>query len=322
MKPFSAPEFIYGSGSGDDAGVFKLSDGMALVQTVDFFTPIVDDPYRFGRIGAANSLSDVYALAARPLTALNILAAPCSIGPEIIGEILRGGADAVREAGALIVGGHSLNDNEPKYGLAVTGLVDPAKMITQAKARPGDVLILTKKIGVGIIAGTMKRYYEAGGQAPFSTAVIEEAETAMMRLNRDAAAAMAEFGASACTDVSGFGLLGHTGNMAESSNAGLALFYSKVPKYDGLEPFAIKGSGGGGSRNNEWIAPRLSIHESVTREQIMTLCDAQTSGGLLIAIDGDKAGGLVQRLKNNGDEFSAVIGEVTDGPAGSIAIRP
>ena len=322
MRPFSDPSFIYGSGYGDDAGVFKIAGGMALVQTVDFFTPIVDDPYKYGRIAGANSLSDVYALGGKPLTALNILSVSCSIGHDVIGEILNGGGDAVREAGAVIVGGHSVSDNEPKYGLAVTGIVNPEKMVTSRSARPGDALILTKKIGTGILTSALKaRNTFSSASSEMPQKVFTEAENSMMRLNKDASETMLEFSATACTDITGFGLLGHAGNIAEASGVKLVINYSAVPRFEWIENIAMVGTKGGGERNYNWLKPRIDVGEKVTRENIMILCDAQTSGGLLIAAPPEKAEAMVRRLRERGDEPAAVIGHVEEGEAGIVAVR-
>ncbi len=317
LKPFSDPNLLYGMGMGDDAGVYKISDDKAIVQTVDFFPPIVDDPYKFGRIAAVNALSDVYVMGAKPITALNLLAVSCSVGMDTIGDILRGGADAVREAGAVIAGGHSVEDDEPKYGLAVTGVVDPRKMVTNTGALPGDALILTKKIGIGILRNLARRE-----QSTIDQSVYDEAETAMMRLNRDASVAMLEFGARACTDITGFGLLGHARNVAEASSVRLALEYSRVPKYHEIEAYAVSDATKGGGRNYHWVESVLETATGVTRGMLMVLCDAQTSGGLLVSIPQEKADALLKRLRDGGDEVSAIIGWVEEGPPGTIAVRP
>lgn len=322
---FEDPNLLYGAGLGDDAGVYKISDNQAIVQTVDFFTPIVDDPYKYGRIAAANALSDIYAIGARPLTALNLLAVSCSVGMDNIREILRGGADIVREAGAVILGGHSLEDDEPKYGLAVTGVVDPARMVTNAGAKAGDVLVLTKKIGVGILTNMARRGHSMLG-ASFRPGVdsttYDEAVNAMMRLNKNASEAMLEHGARACTDITGFGLLGHARNVAEASSVRLVIEYSKVPKYAGIEASAVSYAKGGGERNYKGVERFLEVSEGVTRENVMVLCDAQTSGGLLICISQEKAETVLRRLRDGGDEASAIIGWAEGGPAGTIAVRP
>jgi selenide,water dikinase len=312
LGTFSDPNLLYGAGIGDDAGVYKISEGLAIVQSVDIITPIVDDPYTYGRIAGANSLSDIYAMGARPITALNILA--CSLPPEVMREILRGGADCAREAGAALLGGHSVNDAEPKYGLAVTGLIDPRVMVTNQGARPGDALILTKKIGVGILSAMAKH-----GAAP---AVWAEAVTAMMRLNRHASEAMMEVGVHACTDITGFGLLGHALNIATASKVRLVLEYSKIPKYEGVEAHAIARTKGGGQRNRKGIEQVMETTGGVTHENIMVLCDPQTSGGLFISVAPEKAEALAGRLRDGGGEASAIVGYVVQGPGGTIEVRP
>jgi len=328
LPAFSDPDLLYGVNVGDDTGVYRLSEKVAIVQSVDFFTPIVDDPYLFGKIAAANSLSDIYTVGARPLTALNIVAFPCRHGVEPVAEILRGGADTVAEAGAVIIGGHSVEDDEPKYGLAVTGIVDPASIITNQGALPGDALILTKKIGVGILSnvarareGALAGLRARGPEIP--EASYREAEASMTRLNRAASETMREFGVRACTDVSGFGLLGHASNLAQGSHVKIVIGFAGVPLFPGIEPHAIDGTKGGGERNHAWLAAgRLAVAAGVTREQVMILCDPQTSGGLLMAAPEEAAEKLVARLRGGGDVAAAIIGHVEAGDAGTVEARP
>ena len=224
---FTDPNLLYGLNPGNDTGVYRLREDLAIVQTVDFFTPIVDNPYEFGQIAAANALSDCYTMGAKPVTGLNLVSYPCAVGLDTLGEILRGGAEKMIEAGAVIVGGHSIDDPEPKYGIAVTGIVDPRAMITNTQARPGDSLVLTKKIGTGIVttlnkppdgfAGWMRRFHLGGdGHTSIPKEVYEEAVRSMRTLNQRAGEIMVEFGAHACTDVTGYGLLGHAHNVARS----------------------------------------------------------------------------------------------------------
>lgn len=317
ITPFSDPNLLYGTGIGDDAGVYKITEDIAIVQTVDFFTPIVDDPYMFGKIAAANALSDVYAMGARPLTAMNIIAISCSIGMDVAREILRGGADKVRSAGALIIGGHSVDDNVPKYGLAVTGLVDPRKMITNRGAKPGDALILTKKLGVGILNNVARHDHSL-----LSTALRDEMEAAMMRLNRHASETMVEFCAHACTDITGFGFLGHVRNIAEASGVRLVVEYSRIPKYDGVEAYAKPDSKGGGARNYKGVKDFIEVSKGVTQAQVDVLCDPQTSGGLFIAVSPDKADAMLARLHEGGDTPSAIVGWADNGQPGTILINP
>ncbi len=314
MPAFDDKNFIYGQGSGDDAGVYKISDELAIVQSVDFFTPIVDDPYTFGKISAANALSDIYALGAKPISALNIIGISCALGIDVIGEILRGGAETVAEANAVIVGGHSVDDSEPKYGLAVTGVVHPEKMITNRGANPGDAIVLTKKIGTGILSNLAKASKQISGN------VHDEAIESMKRLNRTSAETMVEFNATACTDVTGYGLLGHARNLAEASNVCLSIKYSDVPKFDGIEPFAIKATKGGGERNFSWVKDRLTTGNGISNEQVMLLCDAQTSGGLLVTLSSDMAERFVEELKAKGNRVAAIIGRVKAGAPGTIAV--
>lgn len=306
--------------------MYKISEDIAIVQTVDFFTPIVDDPYTFGKIAAANALSDIYTMGARPLTAMNIIAIPCSIGMDVAREILRGGADVVREAGAVIVGGHSMDDNAPKYGLAVTGLVDPRKMITNRGAKPGDALILTKKIGVGILSAIAKRGHSLLSSAlhmqGLEQSLQDEMETAMMRLNRHASATMLEFAAHACTDISGFGFLCHARNIAKASQVRLVVEYSKIPRYDGVETHSSSETKGGGQRNYNGVKDYIEVSKDITQGQLDVLCDPQTSGGLLIAVSPDKADAMLARLREGGDIVSAVIGWADKGKPGTILINP
>jgi len=326
LNPFSHPDLLYGFNAGDDTGVFRLRDDLAIVQSVDFFSPIVDDPYKFGRIAAANALSDIYTSGATPVTALNIIGFPLKLGTELITDILRGGADAVKEAGAVILGGHTIDDEEPKYGLAVTGIVDPAKMITNSGARPGDALLLTKKIGVGILSNIAKLKGGAlgalgAGGSSIPEKVYKEAITAMMRLNKNASAAMRKFNVTACTDVSGFGLLGHARNIADNSGVSLSISYSATPRYEGVEERAAQGSKGGGERNYSWIKSFLQKADGVSTAQVMVMCDPQTSGGLLMAVDSNKAEALAKRIRDGGDE-TAIIGQVDQGEPGVIKLDP
>jgi selenide,water dikinase len=265
---------LVGSDTADDAGVVRVRDDLALVQSVDFFTPIVDDPYDFGRIAAANALSDIYAMGAEPLSALNLVAFPLErLGASVLSEILRGGSDVVREAGALIVGGHSIDDREPKYGLAVTGVVHPARMVTNAGGRPGDALVLTKPLGVGAISTALKR---GGGEDLLPAAV-----ATMAALNADASRAARDAGAGAMTDVTGFGLLGHAYKMARVSGVTIAIDAAAVPYVDGAREALRDGYVSGGTRRNlAWVQPNLDA--TVSEDELLLLADAQTSGGLLI----------------------------------------
>jgi selenide,water dikinase len=286
----------------DDAAVVQVSDSVAIVQTADFFTPIVDDPYTFGRIAATNALSDVYAMGGRPVSALNLVAFPLeSLGVDVLGEILRGGADAVSSAGASIVGGHSIDDPEPKYGLAVVGVVDPAAVLTNAGGRVGDVLVLTKPLGAGAVATALKR----GLPAP-----LDEAVAVMTTLNDVAASQAVAAGASALTDVTGFGLLGHVHELCAASGVAAEISAEAIPAISGvLELLADDRAVAGGSRRNRADAERFTSWGSVDEPLRRLACDAMTSGGLLAAVPpGASMDGWV-------------VGRLVDGEAGAISVR-
>jgi selenide, water dikinase len=272
------PRLIVGHETFDDAGVFVLSDDLALVQTVDFFAPIVDDPYDFGRIAAANALSDVYAMGGEPLTALNIVGFPTGTLPlEVLTDILRGGQDVVHEAGATIAGGHTITDDELKYGLAVTGRADPRRLLTNAAARPGDHLVLTKPLGTGLLATVMKR----GGLAPaHATALI----ASMTRLNRDASRAALAVGVHCATDVTGFGLLGHASHIARASAVTLRITAATVPALPGAREAVAAGvTTAGAERNASYLQPLVDWGGTPEADRAL-LVDPQTSGGLLVAV--------------------------------------
>ncbi len=300
----------------EDAGVFRIGDEVALVQTVDFFTPIVDDPRLFGRIAATNALSDVYAMGGRPITAMNIVGFPSGeMEMSVLREILAGGLETMREAEVVLVGGHSVQDPELKYGLSVTGLVHPDRVITNAGARPGDRLVLTKPIGTGIISTAVKGEL-AGKQA------VAESTASMMRLNRRAAEAMIASGTSACTDVTGFGLLGHAAEMAEASSVALAIDVSSVPLLTGARDYAGMGLVPAGTRaNREFRKSTIEAGPEISEIDLDLLFDPQTSGGLLISLPEEAAGQVVDRLHRDGEESAAVIGEVLAEPAGKIMLR-
>lgn len=312
------PNLIFGTGLGDDAGVYKISESLALVQTVDFFTPIVDDPFDFGAIATANALSDCYALGATPITGLNIVAFSCEVGHSVLAEILRGGAEKMAEAGAVIVGGHSVKDAEPKFGVAITGLVDPAKMITNDKAKVGDVIVMTKKIGTGIVTNIWKKRETI--KSGISEAVLKEAIMSMKTLNATASRIMLQVGVHACTDVTGFGLLTHAHNIAEASRVAMEISYSKVPLLDGIEQFWDTGTKGGGERNRSWIKPHVELSSEVGDEEFAILTDPQTSGPLLICLPAEKGESFVEALKGAGVKSAAVIGRVSEGNAGTVRV--
>lgn len=301
----------------DDAGVYRLTPELALIQTVDFFTPIVNDPYQFGAIAAANALSDIYAMGGRPLLAMNIACFPLkSESPETFKAVLRGGLDKVHEAGALLVGGHSVEDEEMKYGLAVTGVVHPERIYTKAGARAGDLLVLTKPLGTGIIATALKGRLAS-----------PEAEAAAIRvmaaLNRAAAEALAGLEAHAVTDITGFGLLGHGLEMARASQAELTIFAGRVPMLSWARQYAALGLVPAGSHaNRRFCENHLSIEPGVEPLMADLLSDAQTSGGLMIAVAPHQGETLMDRLRKAGVADAAVIGEVTGTGSARIKIVP
>jgi selenide,water dikinase len=305
---------LVGFGTSDDAGVYKLRDDLALVQTVDFFTPIVDDPFDFGRIAAANALSDVYAMGGTPLTALNIAAFPMeALGPEILARILAGGAAAAREAGVAILGGHTVEDDEPKYGMAVTGTVHPDRIVTNAGARPGDVLVLTKPIGTGILASALKK--DAIDEAQMADAV-----RWMTMLNAAASRAMLAAGAHAATDVTGFGLLGHANEIARASGVRLRIGAAQVPVYELAREMLARGIAPGGSRKNaDEHATFTTFAAGVPDDARLLFSDAQTSGGLLIAVAPEGIAALLEALRET-PALAAVIGGAEAGSG--IVIEP
>lgn len=298
------PDLLVGYNKADDAGVFRLDERTALVQTVDFFPPIVDDPYFFGQIAAANALSDIYAMGGRPLTALNIVGFPLgAMPPDVLSEILRGGNDKVQEAGAVIVGGHSIKDKELKYGLAITGIIDPNRIVTNAGARPGDKLFLTKALGTGIITTGIKRNVVSPDLAQL---VIRQ----MATLNRTAAELMVQYDVHSATDITGFGLLGHAMEMAEASDISLHFFADALPVLPDAERLAAEGANPGGANDNRtWLQSRVSVAPGVRNSLEQVLYDPQTSGGLLIVIPPNQASAFAQALGNAGLP-NAVIGEV------------
>ncbi|MEG3620354.1 selenide, water dikinase SelD [Magnetovibrio sp. PR-2] len=317
------PRLMVDHSGSDDAAVFKLRDDLALVETVDIFPPIVDDPYDYGRIAATNALSDVYAMGAQPISALSFVAWPVEqLGLDSLGRVLKGAADICAEAGIVIAGGHSIVDQEPKFGLFVTGTVHPDKVTGNVGARPGDVLVLSKKIGTGILTTAVKR-----GHLPVSG--LREAITSMTTLNATAASVATECGVSAVTDVTGFGLLGHLGNMLRASSKdfgqplGACISYADVPLFDDVEDFLEQGLCPGGTRRNlEHAAPRTSFSVNLSPSQQLLLADAQTSGGLLIAVPENKLDTLLDKMKSEEVSVRAVIGKVTDAEcAGSTVIN-
>jgi len=287
------------------------------VQTVDVFTPVVDDPYHYGAISVANALSDIYAMGARPLLALNIAGFPRSRLPlQVLSEILRGGADKAEEAGVLIVGGHTIDDPEPKYGLAVTGTVHPEKIVTKAGGRPGDLLLLTKPLGLGVITTGIKQ-----GKTP--PEAVAEAIRVMETLNRAASEAMVEVGVHACTDITGYGLLGHLHELAAASGVAARIRAGAVPMLPQARALARAGAiAGGTARNFEFLQDKVAYDGSLDEETRLLLADAQTSGGLLMAVCPDRVDTLEAALRQRGVATVARIGELLAGPAGRITVGP
>lgn len=303
-KQDPVPELLVGHETSDDAGVYQLTDEIALIQTLDYFTPIVDDPYMFGQIAAANALSDVYAMGGDPKTVLNIVGYPIKkLGSEILAQILNGAAAKVKEAGAITVGGHSIDDQEPKFGLSVTGIVHPEKVWRNVGAIPGDVLVLTKPIGVGILTTGIKRGAVTVEQEEIVTAT-------MASLNKTAAEALKKYHPHAVTDVTGFGLLGHGSEMARGSEVSLEIHQQKVPVLEGTYELARNGVVPGGSKSNlKWLEGEIDFGTLSTEEQLV-LCDAITSGGLLVSLSEDEAIQYVKDLHVKGLTHSAIIGKV------------
>lgn len=309
------PNLLVGLDTSDDAGVYRLTDDLAIVQTLDFFTPIVDDPYSFGQVAAANAISDIYAMGGKPITALNIVAFPIStLDKEILTDILRGAADKLKEAGATLVGGHSIDDQEPKFGLAVTGVVHPSKVRTNAGAKAGDKLILTKPIGVGILTSSLKK-------GLLSEEEISNVTKVMTTLNKTAAETMSSYEVHACTDVTGFGLLGHASEMAKGSNVGLRIQKENVPILNRVRELAEQGVIPGGTKNN-FAHLEGDVTFPIGMDQIdqWILCDAVTSGGLLISVANEEAENLLLDLKTNGVD-AHLIGEVTAEKSGHVVVE-
>ncbi|KJS68259.1 MAG: hypothetical protein JL50_04925 [Peptococcaceae bacterium BICA1-7] len=300
LPPIVDPNLLVGPNTSDDAAVYRLRDDLAIIQTVDFFTPVVDDPYLFGQIAAANSLSDIYAMGGKPLLALNIVCFPTCLPTEVLGEILRGGADKATEAGAIIAGGHSIQDNEPKYGLAVTGLVDPRKVKSNAGALPGDILVLTKPLGTGIINTAAK-----GELAPEE--YIKAAVENMAALNKGAAQLMAGYDVHACTDITGFGFLGHAAEMARASHVSLEIWAGSVPLLPGAMEMAAMGMiPAGAYSNRDFMTGQVRLPEKISPEMTAILHDPQTSGGLLISISEKAHQALLEEMKGRGIPAAAV----------------
>jgi selenide,water dikinase len=311
-----SPNLLVGMETADDAGVYQLTDQVALVQTVDFITPIVDDPYLFGQIAAANALSDIYAMGGKPLTALNVVGFPRrTLDLTLLSEILRGGLEKIHEAGAMLLGGHTVDDAELKYGLSVTGTVHPDKVITNKGAQVGDVLILTKALGVGILSTANK-----AGIA--ESRFLQGAVDSMVRLNDQAAEAMVESGAHASTDITGFGLLGHASEMARACGLSFKFFYSRIPILPGTIEYAAQGMVPGGAYcNQDHFGPAISISPKVPESERIILFDPQTSGGLLIALPPAAGETLLRKLKGKGIQGASLVGEVISPEKNLISVE-
>jgi len=306
---------IIGLDRADDAGVYRISDDLALIQTVDFFTPIVDDPYWFGQIAAANALSDVYAMGGTPKTAMNLVAFPATtMDLSILRQIIQGAVDKLKEAEVVLIGGHSIEDKEIKYGLSVTGFIHPKRVLAKNNLRPGDRLVLTKPLGTGIVNTAIKADMVSGQLA-------EKVTRLMAALNRDAARIMADFDISACTDVTGFGLLGHLAEMVNGSGCSARIVSGKVPAIPEAEEFAAMGLiPAGAYKNREFREQMITFAETVPRTLQDLLFDPQTSGGLLISVSDFHCNALVSALKDGGIADAARIGDVVDSPEEKISI--
>ena len=311
------PRVLVGTAQPDDAGVYLLQDGVALVQSVDVFTPVVDDPYDYGRVAAANAFSDLYAMGARPLFALNVVGFPINTLPlTVLARVLQGGAEKAREAGVVILGGHTWDDAEPKYGLAVTGVVHPQQLITNAGARVGDVLVLTKPLGIGTITTALKQ-----GRA--EEAHIRRVVELMATLNAGARDAMLAVGGHAATDITGYGFLGHLHEMLLASQVAAEVEASQVPILPEAWEYARQDVFPGGSRANRLFLTGKGLVEwppGISRALEMLLCDAQTSGGLLIAVAPERVSRLLEELQRHKTPVAAVVGRVVDGPPGHIRV--
>ena len=310
------PNILVGFNSVDDAGVYKIREDLAIVHTVDFFPPIVDDPYDFGAIAAANSLSDVYAMGAKPKAALNIVGyPPKSVPLSALNEILKGGADKASEADVAIIGGHTIKTKEPIYGLAVVGIIHPQKIISNAGAKPGDSLVLTKPLGTGIITTAIKK-------SLVDQDVIKRVVKIMVFLNRYASESMLEVGINACTDVTGYGLLGHLCEMVQTSKVGAEIYQAQVPTIEPALRLAKERIVPGGTLANlKYAEKNVDWDETVTDEEKLILCDAQTSGGLLISVSKEKEKKLLDALTSRGVLNSMVIGEIVEDEKCRIQVK-
>jgi selenide,water dikinase len=307
---------LIGNNTADDCAVYRINDQQALVQSVDYFTPVVDDPFRYGEIAAANALSDIYAMGCEPMLALNIIGFPKELPMEILVEILQGGASKAAEAGIPIVGGHTIDDKEPKYGLIVSALADIDEIVANAGAEVGDDLILTKPLGSGI--GITAANRNVGGPA-----LVEAISILMATLNKEASAAMKIISPHACTDVTGFGLLGHLHEMTAASKVGAEIFVDMIPVLPGISELARKGHIPGGTKANyRFLADAIVWDDTISEIDRMVLCDAQTSGGLLIAVDPRESERLIEELKSRGTPAAHRIGRIVHDSTGRIRVLP
>jgi selenide,water dikinase len=317
LPPIEDPNVLVSGDTADDCAVYRVNDTHAIVQSVDFFTPIVDDPYTFGQIAAANSLNDIYAMGAEPLFALSIMGFPQQSLPlEVMSKIFRGGADKAGEAGISVLGGHTIEDSELKYGLVVTAFAEINQIRTNAGAEPGDDLVLTKPLGVGAISSAIQRRIA-------SDTLIKKAETLMATLNRDAARAMREVGVHAATDITGFGLLGHLLEMTQASKVGAEIFASTVPTIEEAWEFVHKGKIPAATHTNlKYANPHLRYENGMPRNISLMLADPQTAGGLLIAVPHDKTEQLIARLKEIQTPAASLIGRITAEQEKRIIVHP
>jgi selenide,water dikinase len=306
---------LVGSDWADDACVYKLNDEQAIVQSLDFFTPIVDDPYTFGQIAAANAISDIYAMGAKPLFALNIVGFPLAkLGQDVLGRMLKGGTETAGEAGIFVVGGHSIDDAEPKYGMCVTGIVHPDKIMSNKGAKVGDKLVLTKPLGVGVLTTAVKKELRTEAQ-------IHQAVRCMAAINKPGGMAIDEVGANAATDVTGYGLAGHLTEVAQASMVGIELHFDSFPILDEVMDLLGQGCFPGGTKKN-WLYFQqfIDFDDDITEQEQLLCCDAQTSGGMVISVPADKADALVKSLHKHNALAAEVVGEVVEKHPGRIHV--
>jgi selenide, water dikinase len=313
LKRPTDPRLLVGISTADDAGVYLLRDGLALVQTVDMMTPMVEDPYVFGRIAAANSLSDVYAMGGTPVTALNIVGFPGPMDKRVLGEILRGGQDTVNESGAVVAGGHTFNEKEIKFGLAVTGEIDPARIVTNAAARPGDVLVLTKQLGTGVFAQAMMTLDTVDPK------LYDAATKSMMQLNRTASEIMLACGVHSATDITGYGLLGHAQEMAEGSGVRIRFSAGALPLLPLVRKMAPQFVDPGVLMNESSFGPKVSFADDVVPELRQLMWESESSGGMLVCLPADKVAEFQRRAEAAGI-IAAVIGSVVAGETGTVEV--